>query len=39
MNGPMFAHIVKKNGMIMIEQNDTIAHLPGDIVSVFLKAR
>jgi ubiquinone/menaquinone biosynthesis C-methylase UbiE len=38
MNGPMFAHIVKKNGMIMIEQNDSIAHLPGDIVSVFFKS-
>lgn len=37
MDGEFFAHLVTKNGLEMIEQNETLAHNPGDLISVFMK--
>lgn len=37
MNGKTFASLVKKYGMEMLEQNDTLVHVPGDIISVLRK--
>ena len=37
MGGKLFAHLVAKHGMKMIEQNDTLVHKPGDLISVFIK--
>lgn len=36
-SGNLFAHLVAKHGMKMIEQNDTLVHKPGDLISVFIK--
>ena len=37
MNGNLFAHLVRKYGMTLVEQNDTLTHLPYDLISVFYK--
>jgi len=36
-NKDFFANFVHKSGMVIVEQNDSLAHLPGDIISVFKK--
>lgn len=38
MNGNLFAHLVEKHKMKMVEQNDTLVHYPGDLISVFIKS-
>lgn len=35
MNGDLFAELVTKHGMKMVEQNAKIPHYPGDLISVF----
>lgn len=37
MNADLFAHIVKKSKMEIIRQDYSSVHLPGDVISVFLK--
>ena len=37
MDGNLFAYFVRKHEMQMIEQNHGLAHIPGDIISVFMK--
>lgn len=37
MTGKTFSNLVKKYGMQMLEQNDSLVHLPGDLISVFKK--
>jgi ubiquinone/menaquinone biosynthesis C-methylase UbiE len=37
MDADVFAKLVEKNGMKIVEQNSTLPHLPGDIISVFRK--
>ena len=32
-----FSNLVKKNKMEMVEQNLSLPHLPGDVISVFTK--
>ena len=32
-----FANLVTKHGMKIIEQNETLVHLPGDVITVFAK--
>jgi len=34
-DAPLFQHLVRKYGMQILEQNDSLPHLPGDIISVF----
>jgi ubiquinone/menaquinone biosynthesis C-methylase UbiE len=36
-NKDFFASCVQKSGMVIVEQNDSLAHIPGDIISVFRK--
>lgn len=35
MDRDLFAHLVAKQGMVMIEQNDTLTHMTDDVISVF----
>ncbi|NOX63182.1 MAG: class I SAM-dependent methyltransferase [Chloroflexi bacterium] len=37
MSRDLFAHFVAKHGLNMVEQNEKLAHKPGDIISVFAK--
>jgi ubiquinone/menaquinone biosynthesis C-methylase UbiE len=37
LDGGFFAHLVSKHGLEMVEQDDTLAHNPGDLISVFKK--
>jgi ubiquinone/menaquinone biosynthesis C-methylase UbiE len=37
MNARLFAEIVKKDQMEMVEQNYDLVHIPGDVISVFRK--
>jgi ubiquinone/menaquinone biosynthesis C-methylase UbiE len=37
MSANLFAQIVAKHGMKIVEQNDNLVHIPGDIISVFTK--
>ena len=37
MNARLFAELVKKHQMEMIEQNYDLVHIPGDVISVFRK--
>jgi ubiquinone/menaquinone biosynthesis C-methylase UbiE len=37
MNGDLFAHLITRYGMVLIEQNDTLPHVPYDLISVFTK--
>lgn len=36
-DGPFFAHLVEKHEMEVLEQNATLPHFPGDLISVFRK--
>jgi ubiquinone/menaquinone biosynthesis C-methylase UbiE len=36
-DGPFFAHLVVKHGMKIVEQDDALAHRPGDLITVFMK--
>jgi len=37
MGKKQFAKLVKKYGMEVIEQNETLVHLPGDVITIFIK--
>jgi len=37
MGRKQFANLVKKYGMKVIEQNETLVHLPGDVITTFTK--
>lgn len=37
MSANLFAQMVAKHGMKLVEQNDDLVHIPGDIISVFTK--
>ena len=37
MSRDLFARFVAEQGLIMVEQNETLAHKPGDVISVFSK--
>jgi len=37
MDGKFFMHLVQKYNMKIIEQDDSLAHMPGDLISVFVK--
>lgn len=37
MSGDLFAHLVIKHGMKILEQNEALVHKPGDIISIFMK--
>ena len=37
MNGKFFAHLVEKHGFSLVEQNDSLPHKPGDVITVFRK--
>ena len=37
MNGNLFAYLVTKNGMKIVEQNDDLVNIPGDLISIFTK--
>lgn len=37
MDRQFFAHLVEKHGFRLIEQNDSLVHKPGDLISVFQK--
>lgn len=32
-----FDHLVQKNGLVVVRQDDSLAHMPGDVVSVITK--
>ena len=38
MDGKLFAHLVEKHGMSLVEQNNSLPHKLGDLISVFRKA-
>jgi ubiquinone/menaquinone biosynthesis C-methylase UbiE len=38
-DGKVFARLVKKHGLILIDQNASFPHLPGDLISVFEKPK
>lgn len=37
MTGELFVELVTKHGMTVIEQNDALPHMPGDLITVFTK--
>ena len=37
MDRDFFAHLVTKHGLELVEQDDRLPHLPGDVISVFRK--
>lgn len=37
MNAPLFAHLVREYGLEMIDQDTSLPHKPGDVISVFRK--
>lgn len=37
MDGRFFAQLIRTHGMALVEQNDSLPHKPGDIISVFRK--
>ncbi len=37
MDGKLFAHLVEKYDFKIVEQNDTLVHMPGDLITVFFK--
>lgn len=39
MDAGFFAHLVRKNGLELVKQDDALAHMPGDVVSVIVKRR
>jgi len=36
MDGKFFTHLVEKHGMRLVEQNTSLPHKPGDLISVFM---
>jgi len=37
MDGKFFTHLVEKHGMRLVEQNTSVPHKPGDLISVFMR--
>jgi cyclopropane fatty-acyl-phospholipid synthase-like methyltransferase len=37
MDRDFFAHLVRKHGLVLVEQNEELAHMPGDVISVLRK--
>jgi len=36
-DGQFFAHLIVKHGMKIVEQDDALTHMPGDLITVFMK--